>query len=221
MQIYEIFQLLPQKLQVGVFSATMPFEVLEIARKFMKEPVRILVERDGLTLEGIKQFYVDVHEEELKLHAVCNFYKTLAIPQSVIFVNTRRKVIWLTDKMHARGHTVAAIHGDMDQEAQNAIRHELKLPSGVLITTELLAHEVDAEHVSLVINYDLPAHPENYADRLVRKGMARRKGVAINFVTNEDRRLLQDIEKVYNVAIEELPSNVADWLPSLFSLGSP
>src|SRR5689334_20429392 len=67
LQIYDIFQLLPPKLQVGVFSATMPPEALEITRKFMNKPVKILVKRDELTLEGIKQFYVDVDKEEWKL----------------------------------------------------------------------------------------------------------------------------------------------------------
>jgi translation initiation factor 4A len=92
LQIYDIFQLLPPKLQVGVFSATMPPEALEITRKFMNKPVRILVKRDELTLEGIKQFYVMVEKEEWKLDTLCDLYETLAITQSVIFANTRRKV---------------------------------------------------------------------------------------------------------------------------------
>lgn len=80
-QIYDIFQLLPPKLQVGVFSATMSPEALEITRKFMNKPVRILVKRDELTLEGIKQFYVNVEKEEWKLDTLCDLYETLAITQ--------------------------------------------------------------------------------------------------------------------------------------------
>ena len=80
-QIYDIFQLLPPKLQVGVFSATMPPEALEITRKFMNKPVKILVKRDELTLEGIKQFYVNVAKEEWKLDTLCDLYETLAITQ--------------------------------------------------------------------------------------------------------------------------------------------
>jgi translation initiation factor 4A len=79
-------------LQVGVFSATLPPEALEITRKFMNKPVRILVKRDELTLEGIKQFYVNVEKEDWKLDTLCDLYETLAITQSVIFANTRRKV---------------------------------------------------------------------------------------------------------------------------------
>lgn len=108
-QIYDIFQLLPQKLQVGVFSATMPPEALEITRKFMNKPVKILVKRDELTLEGIKQFYVNVDREEWKLDTLCDLYETLAITQSVIFINTRRKVDWLTDKM--RGNYMDKVFG--------------------------------------------------------------------------------------------------------------
>lgn len=109
MQIYDIFQLLPQKLQVGVFSATMPPEALEITRKFMNKPVKILVKRDELTLEGIKQFYVNVDREEWKLDTLCDLYETLAITQSVIFINTRRKVDWLTDKMRGMSSLLVAL----------------------------------------------------------------------------------------------------------------
>eukprot|EP00877_Chromochloris_zofingiensis_P005756 jgi/Chrzof1/15181/Cz09g30170.t1 len=210
-QIYDIFQLLPPKLQVGVFSATLPPEALEITRKFMNKPVRILVKRDELTLEGIKQFYVNVEKEDWKLDTLCDLYETLAITQSVIFANTRRKVDWLTDKMRERDHTVSATHGDMDQNTRDVIMREFRSGSSrVLITTDLLARGIDVQQVSLVINYDLPTQPENYLHRIGRSGRFGRKGVAINFVTRDDERMLQDIQRFYNTVIEELPSNVAD-----------
>ncbi|KAH0897732.1 hypothetical protein HID58_047300 [Brassica napus] len=207
-QIYDIFQLLPSKVQVGVFSATMPPEALEITRKFMNKPVRILVKRDELTLEGIKQFYVNVDKEEWKLETLCDLYETLAITQSVIFVNTRRKVDWLTDKMRSRDHTVSATHGDMDQNTRDIIMREFRSGSSrVLITTDLLARGIDVQQVSLVINFDLPTQPENYLHRIGRSGRFGRKGVAINFMTTDDERMLSDIQKFYNVVVEELPSN--------------
>ncbi|KAG6496726.1 hypothetical protein ZIOFF_044596 [Zingiber officinale] len=209
--IYDIFQLLPSKIQVGVFSATMPPEALEITRKFMDKPVRILVKRDELTLEGIKQFYVNVEKDDWKLDTLCDLYETLAITQSVIFVNTRRKVDWLTDQMRGRDHTVSATHGDMDQNTRDIIMREFRSGSSrVLITTDLLARGIDVQQVSLVINYDLPTQPENYLHRIGRSGRFGRKGVAINFVSHDDERMLFDIQKFYNVVIEELPSNVAD-----------
>ena len=87
----------------------MPAEVLEVTKKFMREPVRILVKRDELTLEGIKQFYIAVEREEWKLDTLCDLYETVTITQAVIFCNTRRKVDWLTEKMHAREFTVSAM----------------------------------------------------------------------------------------------------------------
>jgi len=210
-QIYDIFQLLPSNLQVGVFSATMPPEALEITRKFMNNPVRILVKRDELTLEGIKQFYVNVEREDWKLDTLCDLYETLAITQSVIFINTRRKVDMLTDQMRARDHTVSATHGDMDQNTRDIIMREFRSGSSrVLITTDLLARGIDVQQVSLVINYDLPTQPENYLHRIGRSGRFGRKGVAINFITKDDERMLQDIQRFYNVVVEELPNNVAD-----------
>lgn len=210
-QIYDIFQLLPPKIQVGVFSATLPPEALEITRKFMNTPVRILVKRDELTLEGIKQFYVNVEREEYKLDTLCDLYETLAITQSVIFANTRRKVDWLTDAMRQRDHTVSATHGDMDQNTRDVIMREFRSGSSrVLITTDLLARGIDVQQISLVINFDLPNNPENYLHRIGRSGRFGRKGVAINFVSEDDKRLLADIQRFYNTVIEELPNNIAD-----------
>ncbi|XP_020703597.2 eukaryotic initiation factor 4A-6-like [Dendrobium catenatum] len=212
-KIYDIFQLLPSKDQVGVFSAIMPSEALEITRKFMNKPVRILVKRDELTLEGIKQFYVTVDKQDWKLETLCDLYKTLAITHSVIFVNTRCKVDWLIDKMRSSDHTVSATHGNMDQNTRDIIMREFRSDSShVNITTDLLARDIDVQHVSLVINYDLPTQPENYLHRIGRSGWFGRKCVVINFITNDDERMLADIQRFYNVIIEELPSNVADLL---------
>lgn len=113
----------------------------------------------------------------------------------------------------ARDHTVSATHGDMDQNTRDIIMREFRSGSSrVLITTDLLARGIDVQQVSLVINYDLPTQPENYLHRIGRSGRFGRKGVAINFVTKEDERMLQDIQRFYNTVVEELPSNVADLL---------
>jgi len=210
-QIYEVFQLLPQDTQVVLLSATMPADVLEVTKKFMREPVRILVKRDELTLEGIKQFYIAVEKEEWKLDTLCDLYETVTITQAVIFCNTRRKVDWLTEKMHSREFTVSAMHGDMDQKQREVLMKEFRSGSSrVLITTDLLARGIDVQQVSLVINYDLPTNRENYIHRIGRGGRFGRKGVAINFVTTDDIRMLRDIEQFYNTQIDEMPLNVAD-----------
>jgi len=189
-QIYDVFKFLPEKVQVALFSATMPMEVLDVTQRFMRDPVRILVKRDELTLEGIKQFYIAVEREEWKLDTLCDLYETLTITQAIIYCNTRRKVDWLMEKMQSRDFTVSAMHGDMDQRERDLILREFRSGSSrVLITTDLLARGIDVQQVSLVINYDLPTNRENYIHRIGRGGRFGRKGVAINFLTTEVRFL--------------------------------
>merc|ERR1719197_573964 len=181
----------------------MPLEVLEVTQRFMREPVQILVKRDELTLEGIKQFFIMVEREDWKLDTLCDLYETLTITQAIIYCNTRRKVDWLTEKMQSRDFTVSAMHGDMDQRERDLIMREFRSGSSrVLITTDLLARGIDVQQVSLVINYDLPPNRENYIHRIGRSGRFGRKGVSINFITEEDLNDLKDIEKFYNTQIE-------------------
>lgn len=210
-QIYEVFRFLPEKVQVALFSATMPLDVLEVTHRFMREPIRILVKRDELTLEGIKQFFIAIDREEWKFDTLCDLYETLTITQAIIYCNTRRKVDWLTEKMQSKDFTVSAMHGDMEQRERDIIMREFRSGSSrVLITTDLLARGIDVQQVSLVINYDLPTNRENYIHRIGRSGRFGRKGVAINFLTHNDVRYLRDIEQFYNTQIDEMPMNVAD-----------
>jgi len=210
-QIYDIFKFLPESVQVCLFSATMPLDVLEVTQRFMREPVRILVKQDELTLEGIKQFYIAVEKEEWKLDTLCDLYETLTITQAIIYCNTRRKVDWLQEQMQERDFTVSCMHGDMDQRERDIIMREFRSGSSrVLITTDLLARGIDVQQVSLVINFDLPTNRENYIHRIGRSGRFGRKGVAINFLTEGDVRYLRDIEQFYQTEITEMPMNVAD-----------
>jgi translation initiation factor 4A len=210
-QIYDIFKFLPESVQVCLFSATMPLDVLEVTQRFMRDPVRILVKKDELTLEGIKQFYIAVDREEWKLDTLCDLYETLTITQAIIYCNTRRKVDWLQEQMQERDFTVSCMHGDMDQRERDIIMREFRSGSSrVLITTDLLARGIDVQQVSLVINFDLPTNRENYIHRIGRSGRFGRKGVAINFLTEGDVRYLRDIEQFYQTEITEMPLNVAD-----------
>jgi len=210
-QIYDVFKFLPEQVRVALFSATMPLDVLDITQRFMQDPIRILVKKDELTLEGIKQFYIAVEREEWKLDTLCDLYETLTITQAIIYCNTRRKVDWLTDGMTAKDFTVSAMHGDMDQKERDIIMREFRSGSSrVLITTDLLARGIDVQQVSLVINYDLPTNRENYIHRIGRSGRFGRKGVAINFLTSGDTKYMKDIEDFYNTQIKEMPMNVAD-----------
>jgi len=212
-QIYDIFTSLPAHAQVGLFSATMSNEALEMTNKFMNKPVKILVKKDELTLEGIRQFYIAVDQEEFKFATLCDLYETLNITQAVIFCNTRKKVDDLTAKMRAREFTVSSTHGDIGQKEREIILTEFRTGSSrVLIATDLLARGIDVHQVSLVINYDLPRNIENYIHRIGRSGRFGRKGVAINFVTYDDTRTIRELERFYNTQIEEMPATIADFI---------
>jgi len=213
-QIYDVFSRLPTlEIQVAIFSATMPQDILELTTRFMRNPKRILVKKDELTLEGIRQFYVAVQKEEWKFETLCDLYETLTITQAIIYCNTKRKVDQLSQQMSSRDFTVSSMHGDMQQSDRELIMKEFRSgATRVLITTDLLARGIDVQQVSLVINYDLPASLENYIHRIGRSGRFGRKGVAINFITNNDAGQLKDIERHYNTQIDEMPESVADYL---------
>jgi ATP-dependent RNA helicase len=210
-QIYDIYRYLPPNAQVVLLSATLPHDVLEMTSKFMTDPIRVLVKRDELTLEGIKQFFVAVEREEWKFDTLCDLYDTLTITQAVIFCNTRRKVDWLADKMREANFTVCCMHADMEQKDRDTIMKQFRAgESRVLISTDVWARGLDVPQVSLVINYDLPNNRELYIHRIGRSGRYGRKGVAINFVKNDDIRILRDIEQYYSTQIDEMPMNVSE-----------
>jgi len=210
-QIYDVFQYLPSEVQVCLFSATMPVEILNMTKRFMRNPVRILVKKEALTLDGIRQFYISVEREDWKLDTLCDLYETLTITQAIIYCNTRQKTEWLQDKMTSRDFTVSCMHGEMEMSNRQLIMREFRSGSSrVLITTDLLARGIDVQQVSLVINYDLPINRENYIHRIGRSGRFGRKGVAINFVSQEDVRALREIEAFYRTEIEEMPMDVSD-----------
>ncbi|KAJ1154380.1 hypothetical protein NDU88_007132 [Pleurodeles waltl] len=165
-QIYDVYRYLPPATQVCLISATLPHEILEMTNKFMTDPIRILVKRDELTLEGIKQFFVAVEREEWKFDTLCDLYDTLTITQAVIFCNTKRKVDWLTEKMREANFTVSSMHGDMPQKERESIMKEFRSgASRVLISTDVWARGLDVPQVSLIINYDLPNNRELYIHR--------------------------------------------------------
>eukprot|EP00915_Cephaloidophora_sp_WS-2016_P001998 GHVH01002706.1.p1 GENE.GHVH01002706.1~~GHVH01002706.1.p1 ORF type:complete len:417 (+),score=58.63 GHVH01002706.1:68-1252(+) len=210
-QVYDIYRFLPPSTQVVVVSATMPNEVLELTQKFTTNPVRVLVKRDELTLEGIKQFFVGVEKEQWKFGTLTDLYDTLTVSQAVVFCNTKEKVDWLAGKMSEHNFAVCKMHGDMPQSERDEIMKKFRAGQNrVLICTDVWGRGLDVQQVSLVINYDLPTSRELYIHRIGRSGRYGRKGVAINFVKNDDIRILRDIEQYYSTQIDEMPMNVAD-----------
>merc|ERR1711881_605659 len=147
------------------------------------------------------------------LETLCDLYETLTVTQSIIYCNTRRKVDFLEHELTKRDFTISVMHADLDQEARNLVMQQFRSGSSrVLISTDLLARGIDVQQVSLVINFDLPQNMENYLHRIGRSGRFGRKGVAINFVTNNDVRTMKDIEKYYHTQIEEMPMDIADMI---------
>jgi translation initiation factor 4A len=212
-QIYDIYGYLPQECQICLFSATMPNEALEITKNFMKKPLRILVKQEDLTLEGIRQFYINCEKENWKLDTLCDLYDTLNIAQAVIFCNSKKRVEWLKEQLMSREFPVSATHGEMPPKERKEILSDFrKGKSRILISTDLLARGIDVHGVSLVINYELPRNFEKYLHRIGRSGRFGRKGVAINLIAENDVELLTQIQKHYSTKIEEMPSHIADLL---------
>lgn len=210
-QIKEIFKLIPGDVQIALFSATMPPEILSLTKDFMRDPATILVKNEELTLDGIKQFYIAIDKEEWKFDTLVELYNNIDIQQCIMYCNKKQKVDELTEKLKEKNFTVSSMHGEMEQQQRDLIMREFRTgTSRVLITTDLLARGIDIQQVSLVINYDLPLSKEKYIHRIGRSGRFGRKGVAINFVTPTDYKFLQEVEKYYNTEVVEMPLDVSN-----------
>jgi len=196
----------PATTQVALFSATMPDEVVAVANKLLRKPVRILIPPEEVTLEGISQYYVAMQKEEWKFDALCDIYKQLNVNQALIYCNKRQRAEWLAEKMTAEGFPLSFIHGEMDvDERRNRMQAFRSGNVRVLIST-------DVQQVSLVINFELPVQRENYIHRIGRSGRFGRKGTAINLLCPDEVKMLKEIEAHYQTTIKELPEDLANLL---------
>ena len=187
----------------------MPIEILKLTKHFMREPAKILVKNEELTLEGIKQYYIPIEKEEWKMDVLLDLYGNLDINQALIYCNTKKRVVELAEKMKEHDFGVSIMHGEMDQMTRDMIMKEFRTGSTrVLITTDLLARGIDVQQVGLVINYELPFKKENYIHRIGRAGRYGRKGTAINFVSPQDARFIKEIQEHFNTQIEEMPQDL-------------
>ena len=208
--IKEIISLIPTTTKILLFSATMPKEIVEITTKFMKDPAKILVKNEELTLEGIKQYYVYLKKED-KLDVLMQIYRGIEIAQAIIYCNSKRSVDFVSEELKKKGHMVSSIHGDLKQFERDQVMRDFRNgATRVLITTDLLARGIDVYQVSLVINYELPREKETYIHRIGRSGRFGRKGNAINFVTPAEKDELDNIQKYYNTTIEALPTDLSE-----------
>lgn len=207
-QIYDIFQFLPTNIQVTLFSATMPKELENITCKFMRDPVKVLVKNEMLTLEGIQQYYVALNNDDQKYETLKDLYSCITLSQCIIYCNSTNRVQDLYEKMVKDNFPVCQIHSNMDKtERNNSFNNFYDGTSRVLISSNVTARGIDIQQVSTVINYDIPKCINTYLHRIGRSGRWGRKGVSINFVTQFDLKKINDIETFYSTQINELPAD--------------
>ncbi|KAA3677237.1 ATP-dependent RNA helicase [Paragonimus westermani] len=194
--------------QVVVVSATMPLEHLRVIHQFTNNPVHILVPRDELTLSGLHQFYIDVGAEEWKFEALGDLFASVCVPQTVVFVNTRHKVDWLSAQLRRDSFTVESVHGDLDQTVRETVMDRFRSgASRILVSSDIWARGIDVQQVGLVVNYDLPASPSDYLHRIGRSGRFGRRGLAISLTAGpEDQKRLATIARYYKVLIHPAPA---------------
>lgn len=208
-QICDIFQYIPKNTQMCIFSATMPEFAIEITKKFMNNPLTILVKNEMVTLDGIKQYYLGVDQESWKIATLYDLYDRLRIKQTIIFVNSKRKADFLKEQLEQENHVVSIIHASLTQTQRDQTMKDFRLGnSRVLIATDIIARGIDVQQVEIVINFDIPKYTETYIHRIGRSGRFGRKGVAINFVTEEEFEKLKKIQDFYQTEISPLPDNI-------------
>ena len=207
-QIYYIFQYLPSAAQICLFSASFPIEVEQLTEKFMKEPEKILVKSEQLTLEGISQYHIALDNDGNKFDTLKDLYNSISVSQCIIYCNSIKRVEDLYEAMTNDSFAVSRLHGNMDKEQRKEAYDSFKDgKTRILISSNVTARGIDIQQVSTVINFDLPKSVHTYLHRIGRSGRWGRKGVGINFVTRFDLPQLKAIEQFYHTKIEELPAS--------------
>ncbi|KAI9868028.1 MAG: RNA helicase required for poly(A+) mRNA export [Trichoglossum hirsutum] len=216
-QCLRVRSLMPRNAQVVLFSATFPEDVVRYASKFAPNANSITLKHEELTVEGIKQLYMDCNSEDHKYEVLVKLYGLMTIGSSIIFVKKRTTADEIKKRMEAQGHKVAALHGAFEGADRDKIIDEFRNGEAkVLITTNVLARGIDVHSVSMVVNYDVPedqkgaGDPETYLHRIGRTGRFGRVGVSISFVYDKQSwRQLNEIQKYFNVAMTRV--DTSDW----------
>jgi translation initiation factor 4A len=208
-QVYNIFQYFNSDIQVALFSATLPQSVYPITDKIMRNPIKISVKAEMLTLEGIGQFYVAVEDDRQKYATLKHLFSFLSVSQCIIYCNSVKRVADLYDAMREDEFPVCCIHSNMEKTARETAFNEFRTgKSRVMISSNVTARGIDIQQVSIVINFDLPKCVHTYLHRIGRSGRWGRKGVGINFITRRDTMKMKEIEEHYSTEIRELPADL-------------
>jgi len=175
----------------------------------MRNPVKIMVKREMLTLEGIKQYYVAVEDDREKYMALKNIFSHLSVSQCIIYCNSIKRVQDLYEAMNDDEFPVCRIHSNMDKLEREKSFNDFRWgKSRVLISSNVTARGIDIQQVSIVINFDLPKDVNTYLHRIGRSGRWGRKGVGINFITRRDLNKMKEIEEHYCTQISVMPNDI-------------
>ena len=207
-QVYNIFKYLNKDAQIALFSATLPNNILQITNKFMRDPVKICVKSESLTLEGIKQYFIALNDDREKYIALKDLYQHISVAQCIIYANSVKRVVDLYEAMVEDGFPVCCIHSNMTRSEREKVFKDFRTGvSRVLISSNVTSRGIDIQQVSVVINFDLPRDIHTYLHRIGRSGRWGRKGNGLNFVTRRDIGKMREIEAYYATQIEELPAD--------------
>jgi superfamily II DNA/RNA helicase len=207
-QVYNIFNLLPSNIQKALFSASMPNTIDDLINKFVTDPIKIVVKSEQLTLDGIKQYFVNLENDTMKYETLKDLFSTFSVSQCIIYCNSVTRVSELYDAMNSDGYPVCQIHSSLDKMTRQQNYDDFRRGKfRVLISSNVTARGIDIQQVSTVINFDVPKCIHSYLHRIGRSGRWGRKGVAINFITRRDYKQLKEIESFYQTNISELPED--------------
>jgi len=208
-QVQNIFKMLPENVQVAIFSATMTPEVMELTPRFMRDPVTITMEADKLTLEGIRQYYLALNNDDEKFDVLKRLFSMLEINKCMIYCNSVARVSQLCDAMRVDGFSVDCIHRNMSKmERESTLQKFRGGTTRFLISSDITSRGIDVQQVNLVINFDITPNPHTYLHRIGRSGRWGRKGTAINFITRRDVQTKNFIEDHYKITMAVLPDKV-------------
>lgn len=212
-QVKTILNYLSKDVQVALFSATMPPEIIEVTNKFMVNPIQILIKNEKLNLKGISQFKLEVRNDKDKYDTIKDIFESVSISQCIIYCNSVKRVFDLYEAMKDDGFPVIYIHSNMKKEdRQENFREFSSGKFRVLISSDLTSRGIDIQQVGIVINFDIPNNKHTYLHRIGRSGRWGRKGLAVNFVTKRDQYALKQIEDWYQLEIKELPVNFMEYI---------
>ena len=195
----------PVQRQTVMFSATMPREIMEIAKTYMREPVIVKVVKKELTVPKIEQYYYEVKAKN-KLEVLCRLLDMYAPRLSLVFCNTKRQVDELVPELQGRGYFAEGLHGDMKQSLRDRVMAGFRNgATEILVATDVAARGIDVDDVEAVFNYDIPQDEEYYVHRIGRTGRAGRNGKAFSLAVGREIYKLKDIMRYCRTKILARP----------------